>query len=195
MMRFFEGGKYSKVRDKMLPLIEACGSINGKTVLDVGANDGENTAFLITQGAQAYALEPLKDRLESAIVEGRVPREHAIKATLQDLPAEYFGKFDVVFVSLFSIPFVDREKFFERLSQACKPEGVVVIGTENEEFITGKHGVKTFQSYASRVFFSVNVKTTDSSLNKFVVICRAPKVTAENRVSAEPVSPTIRGGK
>ena len=182
MKRFFDTGRYSLVKDKMLPLIEQVGSIDGKTVLDVGAFDGKNTAYLRSQGATAYALEPIE--------EARVERDRVIKATLQKLPEEYFGKFDAVFVSLFSVS-EDREGFFKKLNQACSPDGVVVIGTENEDFVTGRFGIKTLASYAHSLFSSVKVSFTDSFLNKFVIVCKVPVPITEERIVVEPHSPRL----
>lgn len=106
--------------------------LKGKRVLDIGFGLGYNANIMRELGAEVYGVEPDKEAYDYAIQNGLIDEQRAFNTTLQDMPEELFGTFDLSTIFLYNIPLSERENVMKALSQSIKPTGTTVIGLHDD---------------------------------------------------------------
>jgi len=101
---------------------------DGKTVVDVGTRDGRYVQMFTDLGAkEVYGVDPDKEELEKAVNQGLLDERHALTCTLQDLPKEKMGTFEVATVFHFNMPIPEQKGFFIKLYESLTKNGQVVM--------------------------------------------------------------------
>ena len=62
--------------------------------------------MMSTMGADCYGIDPDQDAIRFALAEGLIDNEKAIACTLQDLPKDMVGSFDIATVWLFNVAYL-----------------------------------------------------------------------------------------
>lgn len=101
---------------------------SGKSVVDAGTRDGRFVPLFRRLGADdVYGVDPETSELDKAVEAGILDRDHAIPTTIEDIPPNLKGTFDVATIFNFNIPMPLREAFMKSVSEALSPTGEVVM--------------------------------------------------------------------
>lgn len=144
--------------------------LKGKRVLDIGFGLGYNASIMTELGAEVYGVEPDRETFDYAVQKGLIDEERAFNTTLQDMPEELFGTFDLSAIFLYNIPFLERENFMKALSRSIKPIGTTVIGLHDEIFMRGDRYLEPVSTSLRRYFNSVVCKTANANIGNRMFI-------------------------
>jgi 2-polyprenyl-3-methyl-5-hydroxy-6-metoxy-1,4-benzoquinol methylase len=150
-------------------------SLRGKTVLDVGSGLGFNAKAMQMEGASVFGVEPDAVAHAQAISRSNLVEAQAYHGRLQDMPGDMYGKFDVATVFLWNIPYAERDDVMKSLCAVLKPDGGVIIGMYDNEYISAPHGLMV-QPLAKRYFAEVHATPiNDLHVNRQLLICSSPR--------------------
>lgn len=98
--------------------------------LFVGSGDGRNVKEIARafEGLQCFALEPIWYYAQQAVEETQWPRRRQLVMTVQEVPEEYNGKFDRIFVFNYNV-LSCHEEFFRTIFDLLKPGGRFLLGS------------------------------------------------------------------
>lgn len=130
-------------------------NLNGKKVLDVGFGLGYNSKAMRDRGANVYGVEPRDEDYKYAISNGLIDKRKAFNCSLQDIPEDLLGSFDIATVFLYNISIQEREDFSKMLAKAVKADGLVIIGMHDSIYITGDKYIEPVYSSIYKCFDSV----------------------------------------
>lgn len=159
-------------------------SLRGKKVLDIGFGLGFNSNIFRKAGADVYGVEPDKEAFDFAISNHLIDPDKAFNTTLQELPSELMGTFDLATILLYNIPFSERETVMHLLSQSIKPSGTTIIGLHDDIYIHGDPYLESIPSITSRYFHSVNKKPSFNIGNRMFIIAREPRLLYKDNPQA-----------
>jgi SAM-dependent methyltransferase len=149
-------------------------SLEGKSVLDVGARTGENAHAMIQHGANVIVCDPDENSLQQGIEAGYLKPEDVRFGTLQDFSSEFYGKFDLVTCFMWCIPFAQRETFTAALCNALKPGGKIILGLVDDAFINDPHGAAV-KPLMDRYCQNVQEVQNSEGYNKCFLVCTSPR--------------------
>lgn len=118
------------------PMVECLrrelGSLQGRTVLDVGCGAGHFTRKLCQLGARAVGIDPSRAMIERALTRVREGLEFRC-GTVASLPPD--ERYDAV-TALMVFPFVeDLPPLLRDLNRHLRPDGLLVLATYNPGFV------------------------------------------------------------
>ena len=93
--------------------------IENATILDVGMSAGFNTKALQSKGAKVIGVEIEKDACEFAIEKNGIAKEAVYNCSVQELPSEMNGKFDLACIFLYAISLDQCNEVFKRIARNC----------------------------------------------------------------------------
>ena len=130
----------------------------GKKVLDVGFGLGFNSKMMSELNGDVYGVEPDKVAYDYAISNNMISKAQALNCTLQEIPDELVGTFDIVTCFLYNINFEERHAVGNMLSKVVKKDGIVIIGLGDEIYINGDQYIppvsESINPYFENVLFS-----------------------------------------
>lgn len=194
----FGGWDYETAKGRvMVDLLRRYGDLKGKRVLEIGPSTGSLMKLLDECGATADGID-----IDSGWSSGYAylpERRHCMNLEYEELPSEMVGQYDLV-IAQEVIEHIRRPfDFMDRLKQALKPGGLIVLTTPNLTGVTawlkGKRwcGVTTpthYILYSPRsltfTMETMNLRPVDVFAN-FIPIARAsgnPALCWINRVMA-----------
>ena len=158
-------------------------NVNGKKVLDVGFGLGYNPKAMRDRGANVYGVEPRYEDYKYAISNGLIDKRKAFNCSLQDIPEDLLGSFDIVTVFLYNISIQEREDFSKMLAKAVKADGLVIIGMYDSVYIYGDEYIEPVSSSIYRYFNNVHlVKGKDDIIgNLYYIMANEPKVLVKGK--------------
>ena len=110
---------------------------NKKTVADIGGREGNYIPLFRELGAESiYVIDPNKEAINTAVEKGLLSSEHAIPTTLEDMPENLKGTFDVATVFNLDPQLARNERFIQSIRDALPSHGQVimtVVETENHQ--------------------------------------------------------------
>ncbi|MCP4581676.1 MAG: class I SAM-dependent methyltransferase [candidate division Zixibacteria bacterium] len=105
--------------------------LDGKAIAQLSCNNGRETLSLVNLGAESAVGFDISDE---AIKEAKNLREVSglnckfVRTDVYDIGEEYFGKFDLVYISIGALCWLpDLAKFFELVSAILKSDGQLFI--------------------------------------------------------------------
>lgn len=99
------------------------------TILDLGAGNGSDTAFLLGKGHIVYAVDFYDESIKK--IEANIASKvglKIIKSKFEDLDWDNLPKFDVI-IAINSISFVEQKNFdniWHSINDSLKPNGVII---------------------------------------------------------------------
>lgn len=151
-------------------------SLEGKKVLDVGFGLGYNSNIMKELGAEVYGVEPDKEAFLFAVNNNLIDREKAFNCSLQDIPQELIGTFDIVTVFLYNVSYRERVCFAQALASVINPDGIAIIGVHDDVYINGDEYIAPIIESITKVFCNVGFKYTDNITDKFFINASVPNV-------------------
>lgn len=126
--RCVDNGEFNRVRTLDPEMLEICGDVSGKRVLDVGCGEGRFCRMLAERGAVTTGLEPTSALLKLA--RERQPEGDFVQGVGEHLPF-LSDQFDVVvsFLSLIDIP--GYAEAIAEMARVCKPGGFLAVANLN----------------------------------------------------------------
>lgn len=123
-----------------------------------------------------YGVEPDKVAYDWAISNNMISKDKALNCTLQEIPNELVGTFDIVTLFLYNIPFRERYTIGNMLSKVVKNNGIVIIGLHDKIFINGDQFISPVSESINPYFENVLVsKVNDNSRgNRCFIITTQP---------------------
>ena len=157
--------------------------MNGKKVLDVGFGLGYNSKAMRDRGANVYGVEPRDENYKYAISNGLIDKRKAFNCSLQDIPEDLLGSFDIVTVFLYNISIQEREDFSNMLAKAVKTDGLVIIGMRDSEYIYGDEYIEPVSSSIYKCFNNVHlVKGKNDNIgNLCYIMANEPQVLVKGK--------------
>jgi SAM-dependent methyltransferase len=108
------------------PMLDLCGQVTGKRILDVGCGEGRFCRMLAQRGAQTVGLDPTSLLIQTA-QQHKHPKGEYIRGSGEKLPFESEGFDTVVFyLSLIDIP--DFRSAIREANRVLRPGGSLVAG-------------------------------------------------------------------
>ena len=158
-------------------------NVNGKKVLDVGFGLGYNSKEMRDRGANVYGVEPRDEDYKYAISNGLIDKRKAFNCSLQDIPEDLLGSFDIVTVFLYNISIQEREDFSKMLAKAVKADGLVIIGMHDSVYIYGDEYIEPVSSSIYKCFNNVYLVKgkNDNVGNLYYIMANEPQVLVKGK--------------
>lgn len=162
-------------------ILEEWWCLAGKVVLDVGCGAGQDVDAMRKAGASVIGVEPNKEAFNFGCQKGYLDKNVDYCLTIQELPEELNGKFDLVTIFVFSIDRNNRQSVFERITQLLNSNGKLVIGTEFIDYIlppeNDQYGISIIPDVCQRFNFIDKAPLSGIATNsqKAMLICEGPK--------------------
>ena len=154
--------------------------LSGKKILDIGFGLGYNSKAMSDLGATVYGVEPDATAFKYAISNGLIEQANAFNCSLQNIPDNLLGTFDIVTVFLYCIDLAERDEFASTLARAIKPDGTVVIGITDEAFLKPYKYIKPAYFIMYSYFASVRLIENGFNVNKLFVLAKEPLILKKN---------------
>lgn len=148
----------------------------GKRVLDVGFGLGFNSKMMSELNGDVYGVEPDKVAYDYAISNNMISEAKALNCTLQELPDELIGTFDIVTLFLYNISFAERHTIGNMLSKVVKKNGIVIVGLHDELYINGDQFISPVSESINPYFENVLVsRVSDYPIgNRYFIVATQP---------------------
>ena len=164
-------------------------SFQEKRILDVGFGLGFNSKMMSELGADVYGVEPDKEAYDYAISNNMINKDKAFNCTLQELPNELVGTFDIVIVFLYNISYSERDEIAKMLAKAVKKDGFVIIGLHDNIYINGDQFMPPISQTISPYFENVKVSKINYAIgNKCFIVATQPVQNLEHHDSMPRIS-------
>lgn len=161
--------------------------LKGKKVLDIGFGLGYNSDIMRKLGAEVYGVEPDKEAFDFAISQQFVDSRRVFNSTLQDMPQELFGTFDLATIFLYSISFSERENVIQLLAKSIKPIGTTIIGLHDDIYINGDSYMEPVSNLVRKNFNSVSCKKANylNIGNRMFIVGKEPKTLQKKDIEVD----------
>lgn len=161
--------------------------LKGKKVLDIGFGLGYNSDVMRKLGAEVYGVEPDKEAFDFAISQQLIDSRNAFNSTLQDMPQELFGTFDLATIFLYNISFSERENVMQLLAKSIKPTGTTIIGLHDDIYINGDTYTEPVSNLVRKNFNSVSCKKANylNIGNRMFIVGTEPKTLQKNYIEVD----------
>lgn len=162
-------------------------TLKGKKVLDIGFGLGYNSDVMRRLGAEVYGVEPDKEAFDFAISQQLIDSRNAFNSTLQDMPQELFGTFDLATIFLYNISFSERENVIQLLAKSIKPTGTTIIGLQDDIYINGDPYIEPVSNLVRKNFNSVSCKKANylNIGNRMFIVGTEPKILQKNDIEVD----------
>lgn len=162
-------------------------TLKGKKVLDIGFGLEYNSDIMRRLGAEVYGVEPDKEAFDFAISQQLIDGRNAFNSTLQDMPQDLFGTFDLATIFLYAIPFSERQDVMQLLAKSIKPTGTTIIGLYDNLYINGDTYTEPVSNLVRKNFNSVSCKKANylNIGNRMLVVGTGPKILQKNDIEVD----------
>jgi SAM-dependent methyltransferase len=146
--------------------------LDGKNVLDVGSGLGFNAKAMEAEGAAVFCVEPDREAADTSISRLKLQKEQVFNGTLQEIPKQMKGRFDLVTVFLWNINEDHGDEVMMGLCSSIKENGKVIIGLHDAEYL-GRSSASILP-LAERYFANISTSFNNNHVNKKLLICSDP---------------------
>jgi SAM-dependent methyltransferase len=119
------------------PMLEMCGDVDGKSVLDLGCGEGRFCRMLAERGAKTIGLDPTPPLIKTA--RERQPEGCYVKASAESVPLQS-EVFDIVVSYLTLVDIPDFRAAIKESARVLKPGGLFVVANLASHASTSANG-------------------------------------------------------